>query len=310
MVATTYSFDDLCRELDDGPKTCVFKSLQDSDTKAQEFLSFGSRLHYLAVRVADLLLQLESTEPRRKSQYVVLSVGQWIYSSNKIEFAGTETLEDTLMVIQGKATMSDRQTLDVMQTYNLLADIYPKKQPIETVASLAFDIVALQRWHEKLFLSDLEFNPGKIRSRGVETSFSDFSKHKYPHHSVIRNQLSALCLTVYQLSKLIDSRGDRHRPLADKICDVFCLAAFAQFHFVDIHPFVDGNGRICRLISKRILDAVLPFPPPMFTNRDKYLASLQSARSKDPLDAPEDLARLLLEETIDWYSKLLENQHT
>jgi hypothetical protein len=64
-----------------------------------------------------------------------------------------------------------------------------------------------------------------------------------------------------------------------KIRYCLALAAFAQFHFVDIHPFNDGNDRMCRFISKHILDWVLPVPFPMFVDRDKYLMALEVGRN-------------------------------
>ncbi|KAI8840304.1 hypothetical protein BJ741DRAFT_49294 [Chytriomyces cf. hyalinus JEL632] len=59
-------------------------------------------------------------------------------------------------------------------------------------------------------------------------------------------------------------------------CLVFAVSSFGQFHFVDIHPFGDGNGRICRYLSQRILDWVLPFRFPMFNDRDRHLTTLMT----------------------------------
>jgi len=81
----------------------------------------------------------------------------------------------------------------------------------------------------------------------------------------------------------------------------FALAAFAQFHFVDIHPFIDGNGRMCRFLSKFILDSVCPLPFPMFPNRILYLEALVAGRSLAPEKAPMPLLKLLLETACESY---------
>ena len=42
--------------------------------------------------------------------------------------------------------------------------------------------------------------------------------------------------------------------------DVIHLASWALFTFVDIHPFNNGNGRLCRLVANHIMSLVAPFP--------------------------------------------------
>eukprot|EP01102_Stenamoeba_stenopodia_P020562 TRINITY_DN8074_c0_g1_i1.p1 TRINITY_DN8074_c0_g1~~TRINITY_DN8074_c0_g1_i1.p1 ORF type:complete len:160 (+),score=23.27 TRINITY_DN8074_c0_g1_i1:648-1127(+) len=92
---------------------------------------------------------------------------------------------------------------------------------------------------------------------------------------------------------------ERFREEETRILYTFALAAFAQFHFVDLHPFVDGNGRVCRLLSKFILDSVCPLPFPMFPNRTAYLRVLiEGRKSSSPFDAPFKLAELLLDTAI------------
>jgi hypothetical protein len=82
---------------------------------------------------------------------------------------------------------------------------------------------------------------------------------------------------------------------------VFALAAFAQFHLLDIHLFPDGNGRISRLVSKHILDSVMVFPFPMFEDREVYLSTLTN---RDGIDAPKELMRLMLDEALTHYKTL------
>lgn len=83
---------------------------------------------------------------------------------------------------------------------------------------------------------------------------------------------------------------------------VFALAAFAQFHFADIHSFTDRNGRI---ISKRILDWVCPIPFPQFIDRELYLKTLELCRLEvGHIKALFPLLNLLMNTAIDCYSEL------
>ena len=87
----------------------------------------------------------------------------------------------------------------------------------------------------------------------------------------------------------------------------FSLAAFAQFHLEDIHPFTDGNGIMSRFISKNILDKVCPLPFPMFpVDKDMdYYQSLIKGRKESPLIAPSLLMELMLDSAIDYYLAVL-----
>lgn len=57
------------------------------------------------------------------------------------------------------------------------------------------------------------------------------------------------------------------------------LAAKAHYHLVTIHPFVDGNGRIARLLMNLIL-MQHGYPPALIRTRDrmKYISSLEKAQ--------------------------------
>jgi len=63
----------------------------------------------------------------------------------------------------------------------------------------------------------------------------------------------------------------------------FCLAAFVQFHFVDLHPFIDGNGRMGQFLGNYFLDLVCPISFPMFLQQGSYVQALQRSWNEKPL---------------------------
>jgi Fic family protein len=68
------------------------------------------------------------------------------------------------------------------------------------------------------------------------------------------------------------------------------LAAWVHYHFVCIHPFVDGNGRTSRLLKNLVL-IQHGFPPAVILNvdRKKYYRLLKLA----DLDKPNDFINFI-----------------
>lgn len=71
----------------------------------------------------------------------------------------------------------------------------------------------------------------------------------------------------------------------------FELAGIFHFRFVQIHPFVDGNGRVGRELMNFILEKN-GYPPLIFevTDREDYLKKLQMADDGDPTPFLEQMA--------------------
>ncbi len=97
----------------------------------------------------------------------------------------------------------------------------------------------ISEWHKVLF-QDLLIQPGLYRRSGVYVTNLDGSQHTYPHHTIIPGALAQFGTIFSQLAQIIELFGRE-----EKFLYTFALAAFIQFHFVDIHPFNDGNGRLC-----------------------------------------------------------------
>ena len=81
------------------------------------------------------------------------------------------------------------------------------------------------------------------------------------------------------------------------------IAAYALFEFVCLHPFCDGNGRMCRLIASAIMSAIVPFPTglaceqmPGGKTRSVYANAIVDCRQReDQEQQPVELATLIVE---------------
>jgi fido (protein-threonine AMPylation protein) len=91
--------------------------------------------------------------------------------------------------------------------------------------------------------------------------------------------------------------------------DAFRLAALALFHSVQVHPFSDGNGRLCRILASAVLSEHHFFPlclQPLtaltlsednsqhMAWRGIFIGALEACR-KDAAHCPADLTALLIE---------------
>ena len=81
------------------------------------------------------------------------------------------------------------------------------------------------------------------------------------------------------------------------------IAAYALFEFVCLHPFCDGNGRMCRLIASAIMSAIVPFPMglaceqmPGGKTHNVYVNAIVDCRQREEQEQqPVELATLIVE---------------
>jgi len=126
-------------------------------------------------------------------------------------------------------------------------------------------------------------NPGRIRKQQVYLHMQDTKNplgkeiaYRPPHYS--------------KLNKLIDEfagwyKSARLNPIEK--------AALAHYNLYRIHPFLDGNKRICRLIlNKTLLDEGFPLLN-ISAKKERYFQSLIDSVEKD---TPKKLAEFTLKE--------------
>ena len=176
------------------------------------------------------------------------------YHSNAIE-GNTLTLPETKLVLEEGITISGKSLREHLEATNnarafdLLENIARKKKTI--------DHVVIQQIHEVVMAGILE-DAGKYRTRNVRITGA--SKTPPDWSKVIK-------LVDELIEKIAQSK--RH-PLE--------IAAILHHRFVEIHPFIDGNGRVSRLLTNLFLIAQ-GYPPVVLKieDRRKYYRFLRAA---------------------------------
>ncbi|KAL9650210.1 hypothetical protein ABK040_014866 [Willaertia magna] len=302
------------QDLDRGlSECCLYKTkfntvnLKSNREIVEFFLKpFAESSKYKALELTDLIEQFsigKNDKEQLLPQMSTISVVRWIFYSNKIEEAGMESEEETLsVVIKGKMHVTEKNEKEVIQMYELLVNTYKPENLNGELSNLSFDTNSLLKWNKTMLLGILSESEMGIRKSGVETLNLDGTTHYYPNHKIVPDALLNLCTITHRLMKAIPVL---YTEPANRVLYTFALAAFVQFHFVDIHPFYDGNGRMCRFLSKRVLDYCCPVPFPMFKDKGRYFEALVKGRTVDASVAPMDLLFLLLESAVDHYREMI-----
>ncbi len=190
------------------------------------------------------------------------------YFSNYIEGTGFE-LEDAKKIIETAAPMPNRDedSHDVLVTYNLVSN---REEMNITPATSGEMLEVLLYRHKMLMSARTSKNPGHFKgrnNRAGETHFVDFTLVK---------------------GTLIKG-FDYYQSLTDS----FSKAAFIMFIISEVHPFLDGNGRIARVMMNAELvkqgESKIIIPT---VYRDDYMLSLRRlTRQQEPSDYIKMLLR-------------------
>jgi Fic family protein len=182
---------------------------------------------------------------------------EWTYNSNAIE-GNTLSLQETEVVLNkgitigGKSVNEHLEAINHKEGINYLKKIIGKKEEISEVLIKELHRIILKG------IDDLE--AGIYRRHNVRI----FGAFMIPPQAIkVKNRMEELLSWYYENRYLI--------PVPE-------LAAQMHYRFVCIHPFIDGNGRVSRLLMNLILMAA-GFPPAiiLYVDRMKYYRVLNDA---------------------------------
>ncbi|MEG1991393.1 MAG: Fic family protein [Christensenella sp.] len=206
---------------------------------------------------------LDPAEAKELHEYYKIGL---TYTSNAIE-GNTYDLTETKVLLEDGLTAHGKPMKDALETighgeaYDFMLSVAEQKVlnvSEETICKL-----------HGIFYNRIDAdNAGRYRQRNVFITGTDYVPPKH-------REVPELML---EFVRDLNKRAAKLHPIL--------LAAYAHRRLVDIHPFVDGNGRTARLLMNLILInkgyQVVSIPPVL---RVEYIRALQEVqRENNPSD--------------------------
>lgn len=218
----------------------------------------------LLSKINQLKKQIDVLRPLNKGELQELK--KWYettytYHTNALE-GNSLTLAETKIVLEEGLTIEGKPLRDILEATNhkealdLLFSLVEKKTKLTEECILGL---------HKIFLDKIDTeNAGVYRKIQVYISGEEEklpSAHEVP----------------FLMQNLLQWYGENSELLHPTI-----LSAEFHYRFVKIHPFVDGNGRIARLISNLILlQSGYPLVIIPTVQRREYITALKSTSTKE-----------------------------
>jgi fido (protein-threonine AMPylation protein) len=231
----------------------------------------------------------------------------FVLNSNRLELVGTQDEAETRELCaravaegvppaatskQRKETMQTFQALETMHRLKVESRAYLAEQAAPEHQALMLTCDGIKEVHVAL-MQGLVKAPGTYRENDAYPEGFSFY---YMAPDGIENAMFGWTDAI---------NGILWRMERVEIEDAFKLAALALFHFVDVHPFSDGNGRMCRIIANSMLvqhhffpvyiqPVTAAGPQDPLEWRNIYIDAIEACRNH-PTKTPADLAALLIE---------------
>lgn len=207
------------------------------------------------------------------------------YNSNAIE-GNTLSISETKLVIEegitigGKTLREHNEAINHQKALLFLETIISKKQQIteELLCNL----------HSIILENIIDEEKGIYRKRNVWVEGASFLP---PKPALLPQKMKEFFFW-------LQTNPDKLNPVE--------LAAFAHEKLTFIHPFIDGNGRIARLLTS-LLVMQKGYPPVLIlkTERQKYIRTLENAHQERYAPFVHFIARSL-ERSLDMYLDALQ----
>ena len=249
----------------------------------------------------------------------------FVYHSNIGESIGLKSHEGTKEVLQNyleKGNLpTERGTRETIQTYEALTFFYELSIDPDMAPGWV-TVQQIQDAHRKLLATIYEC-PGEIRKRHAYTTYKEEEYYHPPpeklqalfYACIDRHNIHMDQLDIKRLQgELKDpfNKTDDFNNLCERLGMVFKSAAWLMFNFVDVHPFGDGNGRLCRLLANYVLGTVTPFPVPIYLGEvpgqikwEDYLDAIVKCRESE-MKHPGQLTSMLVENAWKGWKRLFD----
>jgi len=131
-------------------------------------------------------------------------------------------------------------------------------------------------------------------------------KHEYPIFKTEYEGEECILSVLDRYNELqydILSKDLVNNPNSEYLLNYFKCATWMYYNLISLHPFGDGNGRLCRLLLEYVLSAIVPFPVPLAVLngcRDIYIEAIVLDRKSGGI--PLNLTTLVIESVYTWWN--------
>lgn len=160
---------------------------------------------------------------------------------------------------------SEQETLNLRKAYEHLLDKIKKEELSSDYGLL--EISLLQETHRILLqgvpLEDSSTKPGIFSNQIRKTEFEG-KTYYYPYLPDPGRMENAVMEILDKCNTRFDCCTRDGLKEFEDFYFLFKTCAWLLFELLDLHPFGDGNGRLCRILCSYLLSTFSPFPTPVY----------------------------------------------
>ena len=223
---------------------------------------------------------------------------EFIFHENMEDEVGFSTYEQTDeflkschaegITLKRSFSKSEQETLNLRKAYEHLLDKIKREEESSDYGLLESSL--LQDTHRILLqdvrLKDGSTEPGKFSNQRRCTEFEG-ELYWYPYLPDPGQMEKAASEILDRCNIRVDCCTRDGLKDFEDFYYLFKTCAWMLFELLDLHPFGDGNGRLCRILCSYLLSIFSPFPTPVYnvwtdsTKRDYEKALFDTRKSAE-----------------------------
>ena len=243
---------------------------------------------------------------------------EFIFHVNMEEESGFGTFEETESFLssfyarggnlQRFLSIKEQETINLRNAYEYLLEKIKRE---ERASDYGLIEVSLLKETHRILLEDINLpkgytKPGEFSNEERKTDF-DEETYYYPKPEDMEIEVIKLLEKYNNLFDLCTRDGLNE---FDDFYYLFKTCAWLLFELLDLHPFCDGNGRLCRILCSYSLSKFSPFPTPVYnvwtdSKKHDYKKALVDTR-KSKRRQPTALTTMIIECSYYGWKKFFE----